>query len=197
MSQVLTNDTSTWSAMNSHAQNAAIRAARNSKDADDLFVAHYLAGRTDYRILTPGAVWGLPHAPGTALGLMPPSAMREFEKKKRDFFDAIKVGANLAIEMAIADEMDAPNFDLWKSASIRLIPFVGQVSAPLVHPLQLGGVSFEWHDAGLNIEIRFRGPQDIFVVIEDARGELPEFMGKDPWLSQAAPALFSLMARQS
>jgi hypothetical protein len=119
------------------------------------------------------------------------------EKKKRDFFDAIKAGASLAIEMAMADEMDAPDFDIWKSASIRLIPYVGQVSPPLVHPLQLGGVSFEWHDAGLNIEIRFRGPQDIFVVIEDARGEVAEFMGKDPWLTEAMPALFALMSRQA
>jgi hypothetical protein len=79
MSQVLTNDTSTWSAMNSHEQQNARRIARNSKDADDLFVAHYLAGRTDYLVLTPGAVWGRPPAPGAALGLMPPSAMREFE----------------------------------------------------------------------------------------------------------------------
>jgi hypothetical protein len=196
MSQVLTRDTSTWSALNFGAQQLARRSARDTREADDFFAAYYFAGRTDYSVLTPGSAMILPFAPGAALGLMPPSAIKEREKKKRDYLDAIVAGAKLAVDMFAADEMDAPDFDLWKSAAIKMIPYVGTISAPLVHPLQLGGVSFEWHDAGLNIELRFRSELDIFVVIEDARSEIPEFLGKDPFLTNAVAALDALIRRQ-
>ena len=65
----------------------------------------------------------------------------------------------------------------------------------LVNPLQLGGVSCEWHELGINLELRFRGLTDIFAVIEDARSELTEYYGPDGELLRAREALAVLAQR--
>nr|WP_294551640.1 hypothetical protein [uncultured Rhodopila sp.] len=43
----------------------------------------------------------------------------------------------------------------------------------------------EWHERGVNIELRFRRVFDVYAVIEDARGIVPDFHGRDPSLQHA------------
>jgi hypothetical protein len=49
----------------------------------------------------------------------------------------------------------------------------------------------------MNIELRFRGEDDVFAVIEDARGELQEFYGRDAGLRRSSAALNLFMQRQA
>ena len=63
------------------------------------------------------------------------------------------------------------------------------IPAPLLLPMQSGAFSAEWHDCGLNIELRFRGPYNAFAVIEDVQGEIATLRGPDPNLAAAVQAL--------
>lgn len=134
-------------------------------------------------------------SPGTALGVTTPSAVRLEIERRAAFRDAFVAGAELAVEMSEADEMDPPDSDIWNRAAGLLSTFAPLVPSPLVHPLQLGGLSCEWHDRGLNIELRFRRDSTVFAVIEDARREVPEFHGRDPSLSRTLQALGALSER--
>jgi hypothetical protein len=97
--------------------------------------------------------------------------------------------------MAAADEADPPSMEIWQNAWDALAFFQTKLPAPLLAPLQLGGLSAEWHERGMNIEVRFRGAENAFVVIQDARKEVPEFLGPDPKLIRARGALEKLSAR--
>ncbi len=57
-------------------------------------------------------------------------------------------------------------------ATLVRLTFGLAVDAPLLTPLQGGGLGAEWHAFGLNIELRYRGPYDTYVLIEDVRGRL-------------------------
>jgi hypothetical protein len=129
-------------------------------------------------------------ASGT-LGLDTPTGFQ----RTRDFFDAFEAGRALAIELAVAGEADPPDMKIWLEALKVLSAYAPFVNEPMVSPLQLGGVSFEWHVHGLNIELRFRGVNDVFVVIEDAKDTLAEFLGRDPGLGKARAALMALANR--
>ena len=131
-----------------------------------------------------------------ALGMVSFSFYQMYEDKKQKLREAMIAGAELAQEMVEADEMDPPDVGVWRMAVIRIDPFVGRVNPPLVYPLQLGGVSLEWHENGINLEIRFRGQEDIYVVIEDAEKELVEFHGQDFDFAQTQCALETLVSRQ-
>jgi hypothetical protein len=134
--------------------------------------------------------------PGVTLGPRTPSVVNAEIQREREFTAAFVAGLQLAAEATAADEADAPDADIWTYASDALSPFARLLPPPLVDPLQLGGVSFEWHEFGLNIELRFRGRADVYVVIEDARGELAEFHGRDVELHRAREALAVLAMRQ-
>ena len=70
-----------------------------------------------------------------------------------------------------------------------------ELPVPLILPLQNGGIGAEWHDHGMNIELRFRNPYDIYAVLEDARGAIQPFYGRDPFLVQTRAALRELSTR--
>jgi hypothetical protein len=99
--------------------------------------------------------------------------------------------------MVAADEMDPPDPEVWRFAETLLVSFAEFLPPPLVHPLQLGGVSCEWHERGMNIELRVRGLGDVFTVIEDAQNALPNFSARDPDLRHAIRALQVLQSRQT
>jgi len=134
--------------------------------------------------------------PGMALGITTPRTVRAGAQREHEFLEAFLAAADIATEMVAADEMDAPDPGIWASAVMALRPFAPYLSAPLVNPLQLGGVSCEWHEHGINLELRFRASGDVYAVIEDARGELADFHGRDSALRQAANALRALWRRQ-
>lgn len=197
MSQALAYDTSTWSAPNFRTGRSAGNYPWDTRNAEDFLDSGNFGRGVGRRVETPVSVMEFQPPPGAALGLATPSGIKARARKIKDFFEALQAGILLAISLVADDEIDVPDLNLWKSTISKMLSYAGQISAPLVHPLQLGGVSFEWHDAGMNIEIRFRGEQDIFVVIEDARQEIPEFYGKDPSLHKAGQALGTLIRRQA
>lgn len=100
-------------------------------------------------------------------------------------------------ELVTAGELVPPNVRIWAFALWWTLHYADMVSSPIVCPLQHGGVSVEWHAHGLNIEIRFRSDNHVFVVVEDARGELSTFHGRDNTVSRAANALRVLRQRSA
>jgi hypothetical protein len=98
------------------------------------------------------------------------------------------------------EEMEAPDPDTWTAAHLALTaflagPFAEALDVPLISPMRRGGLSAEWHERGMNIELRFRGPRDVYAVIEDARGAIEDFRGRDPDLARAADAIAELAVR--
>ena len=57
------------------------------------------------------------------------------------------------------------------------------------------GFSVEWHDFGLNIEIRFRASDRIYCLVEDARGRIPTSSGFYLPIERATEALRVLAVR--
>jgi hypothetical protein len=133
--------------------------------------------------------------PGAALGVSPPMAIMNGRAHRRELFEGLMAAADTAFELAAEDEADPPSASVWAYARVALERLGESVSTPMFTPLQLGGISAEWHEHGMNIELRFRGVQEVFVVIEDAKGELPDFHGPDPKLTAAASALRHLADR--
>lgn len=133
----------------------------------------------------------------SALGATTPGEVIAGVRRLNELFDAFDSALDMALECAIADEMDPPKRDTWIFAWCILVIHTAAVPVPLplLSPLQLGGLSAEWHTRGMNIELRFRGFNDVFVVIEDARNEVSEYHGRDPALSIAAAALNRLAER--
>jgi hypothetical protein len=117
------------------------------------------------------------------------------EQRIRAFAEAFADGIELAEQMECSGELGPPNTNVWKHALSVLIPWAAKLPAPLVAPLQSGGVSVEWHDHGLNIEMRFRGLKDVFAVIEDASDQIEDYFGRDPNLERASVALDMLASR--
>jgi hypothetical protein len=109
--------------------------------------------------------------------------------------EAFESAAFLVQDMIAAGDIDQPNTAIWQQAIYALVPYSAWIEKPLVYPLQLGGVSVEWHGEGLDIEVRFRGVGDIFTVVKDARNEQPRYLGRDPDLTHANAALRVLAAR--
>lgn len=133
--------------------------------------------------------------PGAALGIASPGAIMSSMQRGRELLDAYRSVMEMAVEMAAADEADPPSPETWGFAFLALLSFSAKLPLPLLSPLQLGGLSAEWHERGMNIELRFRGVDDVFAVIEDATGEIPEFQGRDPTLARTAAALGRLADR--
>jgi hypothetical protein len=115
--------------------------------------------------------------------------------RARHLVDAWLAAVSEAFEFAAEDGAAPPSSDIWAFALMALLKDCDKVSIPQINPLQLGGVCAEWHELGMNIEIRFRGVDDVYVVIEDAKGEIDSFYGRDPHLKSAATALLHLARR--
>jgi hypothetical protein len=129
------------------------------------------------------------------LGATSPRDYASAAAAAQSYLEAFESAASVALEMIAAGDIDQPDAALWEQAINVLAPYAARIEKPLVYPLQLGGVSVEWHAEGLDIEIRFRGVGDIFTVVKDVRNKLPRHLGRDPELTHATTALRTLAAR--
>ena len=99
--------------------------------------------------------------------------------------------------MTTEDEAAPHNVQTWLFAAQELVSLFTNLDLPLplILPLQNGGIGAEWHEQGLNIELRFRSPYKVYVVIEDARNLVSTLHDYDSNLVQARAALRELAAR--
>lgn len=113
------------------------------------------------------------------------------------FIEALSDALELNATMVDAEEGDPMDYQTLQYAFQSLGPLIAalELPVPLVLPLQNGGIGAEWHTVGMNIELRFRQPYDIYVVLEDARGVIEPFHGRDPDLVHAPSALYELSTR--
>lgn len=130
-------------------------------------------------------------SPGSTLGSDSPRQWGRINA----FRNAFIAGLESARDIVADDAADPPDISIWNKAIDALSPYAGDVSPPLVTLLQLGAVSIEWHDQGLNIEVRFREDRDPFVVIEDTRDECDRYYGRDRGLIRVRTALAVLSRR--
>ena len=101
-------------------------------------------------------------------------------------------------EAMVADDEGMPlNIQTWTYAAQELMSIIStlDIQLPLMLPLQNGGIGAEWHDSGLNIELRFRNPYQVYAVLEDAKGIIPTLHDYDRNLAQARIALRELATR--
>jgi hypothetical protein len=113
------------------------------------------------------------------------------------FFEALGDALELNATMVDAEEGDPIDDQTLQYAVQSLGPLIAslELPVPLILPLQNGGISAEWHTSGMNIELRFRKPYDVYALLEDARGDTP-FHGRDPDLVHTRPALRDLGTRR-
>jgi hypothetical protein len=98
--------------------------------------------------------------------------------------------------MVLDEEGDPVDSQTLQYAALSLSPLITflELPTPLILPLQNGGIGAEWHASGMNIELRYRKPYDVYAVLEDARGATP-FRGRDPELERTRVALSELARR--
>ena len=124
---------------------------------------------------------------------VPKAVQNRIEK----FVEAVNEALELSNAMVASEESDPLDPQTFIYAIQSLIPLIAalKLPSPLILPLQGGGVGAEWHSEGINIELRFRKPYDIYAVFEDARGVIEPFHGRDPDLVRARTALGELSTR--
>lgn len=128
-----------------------------------------------------------------------PAAFTESENRASlsEFSSALTEAIELSTAMVADGEASTLDFQTLSYAVQTLasviVAFV--LPRPLILPLQKGGLSVEWHEAGMNIELRFRKPYQVHAVIEDARGAVPSYHGPDSDLTKARAALETLSTR--
>lgn len=133
--------------------------------------------------------------PGSSLGGISPTSTIQRIQRVSGFDQAWKEAEEAAFEMSQDGEMAPLDRSIWNVAFDYLKTYSAILDAPLITPLQQGGVCAEWHEAGLNIELRFRGFHSVFTVVEDARNEIGPYMANDPYLDHATRALNLLSQR--
>ncbi len=129
--------------------------------------------------------------PGASLGQITPQRWQQIA----NFYQAFNLGLDCANEMMAEDAIDPPAPQIWEQALEAVVGFAGYVPLPLVIPLQLGGVSVEWHIYDIDLEVRFRADTPPFVLTDDVRGEFQAFRGRDPSLAHVRKALETLAGR--
>ena len=117
------------------------------------------------------------------------------EELRKALIEAIELSKTMVAE----DEAGPINEQTYFYAVEVLAPLIiaMELPVPLILPLQNGGIGAEWHDHGMNIELRFRNPYHIYAVLEDVRGEILPFHGRDPHLVRARVALHEFTTRAS
>ena len=140
---------------------------------------------------TLGAQQSLSQQPLTAL--VPEPVLDRIER----FAEALTDALELSDTMVASEEGDPVDDQTLLYAIQSLAPLVIslKLSSPLILPLQNGGIGAEWHTSGMNIELRFRKPYDIYAVLEDARGAIKPFHSRDPDLVHTRSALCELSTR--
>jgi hypothetical protein len=121
------------------------------------------------------------------------------ETRIEAFFAALTEAQELSGVMAAADDGDPIDSQILSYAIQSLLPFIGSLnlSIPVILPLQSGGIGAEWHDFGMNIELRFRRVSNIYVIVEDAQHTIPTFQGPYPDLHEVGFALRELSRRMT
>jgi hypothetical protein len=125
--------------------------------------------------------------------IVPDERQNRLEKLTEALSDALQLSDTLVA----SDEGDPVDQQTLTYAiqSIAALMVSLEVSIPLILPLQNGGIGVEWHRSGMNIELRFRKPYDVYAVLEDARSVIDPFHGHDPELVNARFALSELSTR--
>lgn len=133
----------------------------------------------------------MPH--GSPAALTDKSIWGRLDQFSEALNDAIELSETLVSE----DEASPIDEQTFAYAMRILTPLfiTMEIPAPLILPLQKGGVGAEWHAFGMNIELRFRNPFRTYAVLEDARGVIPPFHGRDPGLVQTHTALREFATR--
>jgi hypothetical protein len=114
-----------------------------------------------------------------------------------EFRAALSEAIELSVTYVSEDEAAPIDNQIFTYALKVLTPLFikWEMPAPLVLPLQNGGIGVEWHVLGMNIELRFRYPYHIYAVIEDAHNAISPYSGRDPDLLLSQSALAELSAR--
>jgi len=128
------------------------------------------------------------------------TVMAESLRAKIDqFIQALVDAHELSAAMTAEEEIAPIDVHTLRFAIQSLAPLITalKLPPPLMLPLQNGGIGAEWHTSGLNIELRFRKPYEVYAVLEDARNVISAYHGRDPYLVRARPVLSALSARAS
>jgi hypothetical protein len=138
-------------------------------------------------------------APQQSLSEQPLTALvpKPVRDRIEKFTEALTDAFELSDTLVASDEGDPLDHQTLLYAIQSLVPLLLSLKLPppLILPLQSGGIGAEWHTSGMNIELRFRKPYDIYVVLEDARGAIEPFHSRDPDLVRARSALSELGTR--
>nr|WP_294509225.1 hypothetical protein [uncultured Rhodopila sp.] len=142
---------------------------------------------------------GQPAAPPGASGLTTALAAAADDAATRAFHAAVTKAMELSEAMVVAGDAEPIDQTILADTVRLLLPAISSLGlpSPVVLPLQNGGIGAEWHERGMNIELRFRGLSGVYAVIEDARGIVPEFHGRDPSLQHAVSALQEFARRSN
>lgn len=133
--------------------------------------------------------------PQIALGASTAEEVAGDSARAKSFLLACEAAADLADQMAEEGEGDPADWDTWISALRFLAPNARYLPTPLIMPLQRGGLGFEWHTHGINLELRFRPGSPLYTLVEDARRELPASRGRENGEFRANEALRALIGR--
>jgi hypothetical protein len=130
-----------------------------------------------------------------SVGALTASAEASLQRIAR-FREALNDALELSSEMVHDEEGDPVDSQTLQYAALSLSPLIAflELPTPLILPLQNGGLGAEWHASGMNIELRFRKPYDVYAVLEDAWG-VTSFRGRDPDLERTRIALGELGRR--
>lgn len=134
--------------------------------------------------------------------LIAPGELTAFARDPSQRIDGFIEALNdaLALNFAMVDAEDGDPLDnqTLQYAIQSLLPLIAslQLPTPLILPLQAGGIGAEWHMCGMNIELRFRKPYDVYALVEDARDGV-SFRGRDRDLTQTGNALRQLSTRSA
>lgn len=117
-------------------------------------------------------------------------------KRIDNFIEVLSDALKLNATMLDADEADPIDNQTLQYAVQSLLPLIASLELPalLILPLQNGGIGAEWHASGMNIELRFRKPYDVYALLEDAQGTT-SFRGRDPDLVHTGHALREISRR--
>jgi hypothetical protein len=143
-----------------------------------------------------------PYAPSfweTERATQAPAALtqRIVASKSSEFLRCFTDSVELSKSMAAEGEAAPLNLQTWSYAAQQLNSLVHNfdLPMPLLLPLQNGGLGAEWHEKGLNIELRFRSPYNVYAVLEDAKGKVGTFQDYDVNLERSRAALQELGLR--
>jgi hypothetical protein len=113
------------------------------------------------------------------------------------FREQVEEAIDLSRDMVADGEADPIDWAVFNDAIRTVLRIAGNppASCPLILPLRNGGIGMEWHDRGLNIELRFRAANETYVVIEDSANIEQAYHGRDPEFAHAEVALGELRRR--